>query len=1514
MLHVLFVILFIALRLTVGQQPSQEQCQSLLNVSSCQPWGNCSGLQCPGKGSIVVFKCQDPVVVQLTVNGTTARNVTQSSLYADENNSTLAISVQRDTDSLFFNATVDGAVVVPNVAVPLNASYCAWNPPAVQISLVDTSGYAVLYNGTFDRSQNVSVSPLLTLSVEITPRQYSMDVGVSVSTPVYGTIPIFVKRTIILDKSTCSLPPVPANPTCQALQNLRTRLPLCSLNQACNGLNCAVLGAPYTVAFEVQPCTQPPSIFVTVRDQVSGVVVYNSSVNDSTAVSLGPNVSLSIVLKQLPSAIALKVDLLLPSGAINLVPFYVIPIDQSQCGFGSGSEPFTPSPPSYPTQCQAFSEIGNTTSICTANPSCDGVTCSLPGGLVTRVGVLPCNTPPAISLTVEGANGSVLFSRAIDRTQQVPLVGGTSLLVVVNQLPNATIGFQVDLQTLVGTTNIIPYTTFPLNTTGCGPTQVPPTLSPQQPGTACAALSGIASSQPLCSTNVACDQIDCSVQGYTTAMTVSILGGVLGLQVTVDQLDSALGIKLDVTTPFGTSNIIPFTVVPLNTSSCPPTPAPPTSSPETTTCSALRGVSSSNPTCLANEACNGLTCTTLGLSTGFTILPCNSPPAIALSVNGSNGTSLYSGVISGSQFIPLGGTVTLVIVVDQLNNSLGIRVDALSAFGGVLSIIPYTVIPLNTSNCGPTQATPTTSPLLPTTTCSALQSIPLTTGGRSCSVRPTCDQLDCTVLGYTASFVVLPCNSPPAVSVMVNSSANATLFYQVVSTSQRVPLFGVTALDITVVQLNNSIGFKVDVIPLPGISPISLVPFTIIPLNTSNCGPTQAPPTPTPPTNTCGALSTITSLNAACTPTPACDGVNCAFLNYTLSLSVLPCSSPPGVQLNVLGPQGVALYSQTLTQSQRVTVLPVFLSLDVTVVQLNGSLGVQVNATTPIGTSTVIPYTVIPLNTSNCASVPTQGKWHLALRSIATSGQYCSATALCDGVDCQYLNYRIRMRLLPCSNPPSIALTAYDQTTGTVYYNQTLSQSQRTTLVNGFLSLDVTLLQRSNAIALQVDLVPIAGPRINIIPYTLIPVSTAGCSNSTQLPTQPPTPPSSSTSRTSPSSPTTSPPTTQNGGTATQAQAAVDSSKVAIAVPVTVILVLLVVAVVVVVVFVVRKRKPLIKAPANCDSRGEAFSLTHALDCRKGGLVIQRRNEIRDAIGDLASIVYTERGMATSNGSDIRVVDTDAPSYSHRDVAAILSTAEEEKKRDAAEARKQNVLSNSLLKKLLPNGKDHEKVQHSEFGVLGAPIGDLIFCAKFISNLRSKICDLLSRLLQIGLKDPQVAYLLLRFGGSFCKLAQLSPSRGGLGLRSLYHHSSACFIASISQSGIVLGENHHLEQSIDDLNHITGESEAVSVQGILDAPPRQRNLSSKIEDHQLRMLFDLASSPRSVPVYYLCHPPTPQLGSQSCPHPSSTYTWNRLNSRWLLNGGLEWTPPKTPAVPFGPRSTGSSFSHVQKWW
>ena len=55
-----------------------------------------------------------------------------------------------------------------------------------------------------------------------------------------------------------------------------------------------------------------------------------------------------------------------------------------------------------------------------------------------------------------------------------------------------------------------------------------------------------------------------------------------------------------------------------------------------------------------------------------------------------------------------------------------------------------------------------------------------------------------------------------------------------------------------------------------------------------------------------------------------------------------------------------------------------------------------------------------------------------------------------------------------------------------------------------------------------------------------------------------------------------------------------------------------------------RYHRPLLRLPALCDGCGCQFSNGHALDCRKGGLVIQRHNEIMDALGYLASIAYNE--------------------------------------------------------------------------------------------------------------------------------------------------------------------------------------------------------------------------------------------------------------------------------------------------
>ena len=127
----------------------------------------------------------------------------------------------------------------------------------------------------------------------------------------------------------------------------------------------------------------------------------------------------------------------------------------------------------------------------------------------------------------------------------------------------------------------------------------------------------------------------------------------------------------------------------------------------------------------------------------------------------------------------------------------------------------------------------------------------------------------------------------------------------------------------------------------------------------------------------------------------------------------------------------------------------------------------------------------------------------------------------------------------------------------------------------------------------------------------------------------------------------------------------------------------------------IRYRKPLLNLPPKCDGCGATSSLDHCLICRKGGLVVQRHNEIRDAIGDLAALAWGQvrretvvveagdqhgetliadlcvRGVWLPQAEalfDIRVVDTDAQSYLHHTPGRVLLNAEVEKKNKYADA------------------------------------------------------------------------------------------------------------------------------------------------------------------------------------------------------------------------------------------------------
>ena len=121
-----------------------------------------------------------------------------------------------------------------------------------------------------------------------------------------------------------------------------------------------------------------------------------------------------------------------------------------------------------------------------------------------------------------------------------------------------------------------------------------------------------------------------------------------------------------------------------------------------------------------------------------------------------------------------------------------------------------------------------------------------------------------------------------------------------------------------------------------------------------------------------------------------------------------------------------------------------------------------------------------------------------------------------------------------------------------------------------------------------------------------------------------------------------------------------------------------------------RYSQPLLRMPSSCDGCGAQFSLGHALDCKKGRLITQRHNEVRDALWDIAALTNKEvvrepvvreadetsempaliadlgvRGFWQPQSEalfDIRVIDTDAQSYACQSVSAILSAAEREEK------------------------------------------------------------------------------------------------------------------------------------------------------------------------------------------------------------------------------------------------------------
>ena len=89
--------------------------------------------------------------------------------------------------------------------------------------------------------------------------------------------------------------------------------------------------------------------------------------------------------------------------------------------------------------------------------------------------------------------------------------------------------------------------------------------------------------------------------------------------------------------------------------------------------------------------------------------------------------------------------------------------------------------------------------------------------------------------------------------------------------------------------------------------------------------------------------------------------------------------------------------------------------------------------------------------------------------------------------------------------------------------------------------------------------------------------------------------------------------------------------------------------------------------------------------------------------------------------------------------------------------------------------------------------------------------------------------------------AQLSLSRGGLGLRSLSSHAVAAYIASLCSSDFGSLSSLHLTSAIRKFNSSVSPSDVVSVESLAQRPPIQKALSAKIDDFQFNQLFNSSS-------------------------------------------------------------------------
>ena len=147
------------------------------------------------------------------------------------------------------------------------------------------------------------------------------------------------------------------------------------------------------------------------------------------------------------------------------------------------------------------------------------------------------------------------------------------------------------------------------------------------------------------------------------------------------------------------------------------------------------------------------------------------------------------------------------------------------------------------------------------------------------------------------------------------------------------------------------------------------------------------------------------------------------------------------------------------------------------------------------------------------------------------------------------------------------------------------------------------------------------------------------------------------------------------------------------------------------------------------------------------------------------------------------------------------------------------------------------------------------------------------------------------------KQAQLSLSRGGLGLCSLAHHSTAAFIASISTAGLASPSDNFLAEAVN-LYYMSVPPEcAVNIDSLATYPCRQHTSSAMLESTQFNSLLSESSTADKARLLSMS---SPHASARLSAVPSSgqglslNHNEQQMAIKWWL--GLDTSPGSPPCA------------------